>query len=305
MSGKIMLHGLIGSPILKTDLTNVKEKLSKYLNELNIVHDYVGSCALNPDDITVDYKFGDIDLLISENDMKELMDKLNPDTFQELQEPSNKDFDLIGIHAKSNARIKYALFRFENKTIQVDFISYENEKKREFLKWSHSASAEDINVGLKGIFHKYLLRALISAIEEVYIDGKKDSMFTFSVDYGIRAKYDEAGNKTKGNYYYALNGYDELLADSAGFIQTLANLMNSNIDSGDLERVNEYFFSILFGIKSQRISTNFEYDFKSKCLAYQIFINAINLYSTTMITDFKFVEIAEYYEKNKTFKRGY
>lgn len=304
MSGKIILNGITGSPILKNDLNNIKEKLSKYLNELNIVHDYVGSCALNPNDITCDYKFGDIDLLISENDMKELANKLKPNTFQGLQEFADRDFKLIGIHGKSNTRIKYTLFTFENKTIQVDFISYENTEKRNFLKWSHASNIEDINVGLKGIFHKYLLRALISSIEEVEINGKKDSMFTFSIDYGIRAKYDEAGNKTKGNYHYTLAGYDDLLVNSVGFIQTLADLMNHGINSEELEKLNENFFSILFGIKSQRISTNFEQDFKSKCLAYQIFLNALNL-NRQIIYDFKLVEIAEYYEKNKVFKRGY
>jgi hypothetical protein len=46
--------------------------------------------------------------------------------------------------------------------LQVDFeaVEYEKGKPTQFAKFSHSSSWEDIQQGIKGVFHKYLLRSL-------------------------------------------------------------------------------------------------------------------------------------------------
>jgi len=48
--------------------------------------------------------------------------------------------------------------------VQIDFeaVEYAAGKPDEFSKFSHSSSWQDITVGVKGVFHKYLLRSLAS-----------------------------------------------------------------------------------------------------------------------------------------------
>lgn len=101
-------------------------------------------------------------------------------------EPSIKEFLTVNNHKKvgsstllgfSAGNEQYnALFQFENPPIkiQIDFefgrYSPETNTPDEWFKFSHSSDWDDINAGIKGVFHKYLYRALSGATsKEAYI----------------------------------------------------------------------------------------------------------------------------------------
>jgi hypothetical protein len=93
--------------------------------------------------------------------------------------------------------------------VQIDFEGVEYEKGRpdEFSKFGHSSSWDDIKAGVKGVFHKYILRCLARAAstqsdavvltpkspleppEAIKVTKKTAplSLLSFSVDRGLRA----------------------------------------------------------------------------------------------------------------------
>jgi len=95
--------------------------------------------------------------------------------------------------------------------VQIDFegVEYDKGKPTEFAKFSHSSSWDDVKSGVKGVFHKYILRSLASAAsvqenvviltpespleppEAIKVSKKQHpvfSLYSFSVDGGLRAK---------------------------------------------------------------------------------------------------------------------
>ena len=105
--------------------------------------------------------------------------------------------------------------------IQIDFepSDYEDDKPTEFASFGHSSHWSDISSGIKSVFHKYLLRALIKegyVLDDVLIATDKSTpekiristsggkplsayLYTFSVDKGLRIKIkpflDDNGNQ--------------------------------------------------------------------------------------------------------------
>lgn len=89
-----------------------------------------------------------------------------------------------------------------NAQIDFEFLEFENGKPTEWTSFSHSASWDDIKQGFKGVAHKYLLRSLGQAFQKERViftrKTKKEREpemthdFAFSVDRGLRAKYEDA-----------------------------------------------------------------------------------------------------------------
>jgi len=90
--------------------------------------------------------------------------------------------------------------------VQVDFepVSFERGIPTKFSQFSHSASFEDIQEGIKGVFHKFLLQTILDVSNEILVDiglyklktqkkttrrGTKKTLYSFSVDRGFRQRY--------------------------------------------------------------------------------------------------------------------
>ena len=164
------------------------------------------------DEEFVEYKptVGDIDVTVPEEKLESLFEFLN------------------SLHGKSiTSRIKYvgqkpstshgqlnALFSYvqdENTpplNIQIDFegVAYQQDRPSEFVKFSRSSDWSDIRGGVKGVFHKYLLRCIATVLskqenvvlltpasplqppEKIKISKVIDPvhLLSFSVDKGLR-----------------------------------------------------------------------------------------------------------------------
>jgi len=90
--------------------------------------------------------------------------------------------------------------------VQVDFepVSFDRGIPTKFSQFSHSASFDDIQEGIKGVFHKFLLQTILDVSNEILVDiglyklksqkkttrrGTKKTLYSFSVDRGFRQRY--------------------------------------------------------------------------------------------------------------------
>jgi hypothetical protein len=157
-------------------------------------------------------KVGDIDLTVPEQHLKSIYDMLS--TLEGSQIISNKVW-YIGQNKKTVPSLGQinALFAYKQSAkdepvfVQIDFeaLPYEEGKPTEFTKFGHSSAWEDIKQGIKGAFHKLLLRSITtgSKISDAVILTKTSPLYppekvkiakrdypvkllTFSVGEGLR-----------------------------------------------------------------------------------------------------------------------
>jgi len=140
-------------------------------------------------------RVGDIDTQVDKT--------LIPDLQQFLTAMQGKQISgatLIG-YDKGNEQF-LSLWEFQDPPIKVqidlEFVDYENSKPTDWSKFSHSSAWEDLQQGIKGVFHKWIIQALgtLSSKEFYTTKGKapvRDNMFSFAVSSkeggGLRAKY--------------------------------------------------------------------------------------------------------------------
>ena len=106
---------------------------------------------------------------------------------------------LVGYKSGNDQCITLCSFDEPAINIQIDleFVDYENNKPSEWSAFSHSSEWADIEAGIKGVFHKYLLRSLDapSLRDVIILSGKKETPkvvsstnLAFSVTHGLRTK---------------------------------------------------------------------------------------------------------------------
>jgi hypothetical protein len=93
--------------------------------------------------------------------------------------------------------------------IDLEFVKYDKDEPTAWSKFSHSSSWEDLNAGIKGVFHKFLIQALTSLTKQDFLLRKMvgrgkarteqdvpatDNMLSFAVSSkeggGLRDKYE-------------------------------------------------------------------------------------------------------------------
>lgn len=103
---------------------------------------------------------------------------------------------------KTSAGTVITLWKFEcyggNIQVDLELVDFADGRPTEWSKLSHSSSWADMQEGVKGVFHKYLIQAIDARnLREVYIQspaGKKMKKqqitnIAFSVTRGVRFKY--------------------------------------------------------------------------------------------------------------------
>jgi len=188
---------------------------------------------------------GDMDVQVPESVMKDLKPFLVKHTGKKFGE-----FTWVGF---TNSGMQYnglltppKKFQSASKYIQLDFegtpFGNGDEAPTEFAEFGHYSSWTDIKKGVKGLFIKYLIRGLSSAIkkEKIALVGKSgkrlkrgdlQGFYGFSVDKGFRLKIepviDENGNIVITD---GLPTYKEIPSKTAKYEQNVGKI-----------------FSILFG----------------------------------------------------------
>jgi len=186
-----------------------------------------------PDDIVLDLKptMGDIDIVVPEQIkgklwvfLKEIEDTIDAKLSDEITFlGDNKPTESV-VNDQINALFKYIPddLKDERHLIQVDFefvvfeeVDDQNSeeptkifKPSEFAKFGHSSTIQDLEAGIKAVFHKYLLRALSYGVslkpeiiqvtkmatpnnwEKKIKKNQGDTMVKFSVSKGVRMAYE-------------------------------------------------------------------------------------------------------------------
>lgn len=169
-----------------------------------------------PDEVFVEKKptVGDIDTMVDktkEQNLKEFLlennnKQIGPATllgFQRGNEQFSALWEMIDVPIK----------------IQIDFefVEFQNGLPTDWARFSHSSAWEDLSRGIKGVFHKFLIRALTSLTSKTFLVKKMtgrgnlkkevyepttDSLYSFSVSSkeggGLRAKYDPVIDPSTG-----------------------------------------------------------------------------------------------------------
>lgn len=147
---------------------------------------------------------GDIDTMVDR--------ELKPKLVNFLDSSVNKKFGpakLIGYKPNPGGDTLISLWEFDNPPIRIqidlELVDYSDEKPSEWSKFSHSSDWADLSSGIKGVFHKYLLRAVTHKdSRERYIQMKTklkkiDSAdLAFAVTGGVRQKYEPVIDDTTG-----------------------------------------------------------------------------------------------------------
>lgn len=188
---------------------------------------------------------GDIDVTVPHHLKKDIWDFLNAIRGERI----TPEISFIGHnkpnYSDRNAQIN-ALFQYKegkitlNLQIDFEFLPYDaNHAPNEFSKFSHSSHWDDLKAGLKGVHHKYLLRALAGAAslrKDVQVITRKTSkpqanpqgvtFNKFSVDRGLRVgayvpAMDDAGeHKVVGG----MPAYHELTPDESKYTTNVGEI---------------------------------------------------------------------------------
>ena len=157
---------------------------------------------------------GDIDTQISLHHSQYIRDFLSS---------YSGEYKLLGFEDRGNQLI--SLWHLNNQNVQVDFelVEFNNGMPTEWAKFSHSSEWVDKKCGIKGVFHKYILRAFTTkTLKDRCIQMKKSikkitsTDLAFSVDYGIRSKYIDLHQ-----IYDGLPVYKEIPVKESTYVNTI------------------------------------------------------------------------------------
>lgn len=214
---------------------------------------------------------------------------------------------LKGFKRTSNQFITLWTFSLNsNKSIniQIDMEMVEftkDEVPSEWAIFSHSSSWADMKLGIKGVFHKLLLRALTNKDDNKFIvrmktkdKEVKSNLWSFSVAKGLREKYIYF---KEGNYYKEIKPEDSTYitdlykifsilfsskpskADLKDFnsFSGLLSLMKRKLNPEQINKTIQNFADLLLGKKEQFMyKDNKEKDKVDKMKAFSLLLSTFN-----------------------------
>ena len=233
---------------------------------------------------------GDIDTQVDKTmdaEIKDFLTKSKGKTFGPVT--------LIGFKTSAGQHISLWRLKDPGINIQVDLemVDFENDEPTEWSNFSHSSSWEDMTQGVKGVAHKYLLRALDAPkLKDIVLKAKtargtdketKSSETAFSVTHGVRKKLkpvmDDNGKQVMVNGKPAYHEMDtkeskgdtnlanifknyfgrEASADDIKKLSSftgLLSLINKTFKDGDKQKITDGFARTLYGPQAQGLYKN-------------------------------------------------
>lgn len=171
------------------------------------------------------------------------------------------DNKLIGWKNSGNQII--TLWHVEGMNIQIDFelVEFQNKRPTEWASFCRSSDWMDVMVGIKGVFHKYAIRAMTSLWKEERnirkgerIEVQDVGKYAFSVDKGFREKIEEI----EPNVFQIIPVKNSVYCQDVKTI--LSILLRKDPSTDELEQFNS-FVGIMKIIKS-----NYSLEEQIKCL---------------------------------------
>jgi hypothetical protein len=165
--------------------------------------------------------------------------------------------------------------------IQIDFefVEFEGEKPTDWARFSHSSAWDDLQAGVKGVFHKLLIQAFTALtrrdfyLRKLVGRGKArqeedvptvDNMYSFAVSSkeggGLRAKYEPVMDTTTGQPEIKDGKPVMRAAPTSGYIQDIGKIfqtvLGKRLDPKKAQELSKNFwsFSGLLDIMNQLLS---------------------------------------------------
>ena len=257
--------------------------------------------------IKVKNTLNDLDVMIPREKAKELWALLESGKIQNYICCNRINPEFIG-----NTLI--CLFRVNGKKLQVDFelAGFENRLPTEWARFSHSSSLEDAKEGIKGVFHKFMLRALVGSKSELddvvictpsstqdKIRVRKDQSareYSWGVEKGLCRNY----TNLKESYFRELKPQEKIYSTD---LQELANFIfegkqysleciqdatsiTRNLYLLEPQEIHDFmtrFMEILFGSGEQKLELDKEIDFQNKIMVVSYIIEHNKILSNYLI----------------------
>ena len=150
--------------------------------------------------------------------------------------------------------------------IDFEFVEFEKDAPSEWAKFSHSSAWEDLQAGVKGVFHKYLIQSLAGlTLKNFYLRklvgrGKlrqeqdvptSDNMYSFAVSSkeggGLRPKYDPVIDPATGKPLVVNKLPVMTTAPATGYIRDVksifSKLLGHKLKATDIKRIYDNFWS--------------------------------------------------------------
>lgn len=250
MGGNVQINGLsadrmdlrkIDRDLLRSSISEILQKVNdgiwskelfdskKFLSGSGF---YLFDDSILTDEL-IEYKpsFGDIDLQV---------DKSQKQKVQEILE-RNIGQGLIGY--KNSVDQFISLWRLERLSINIqidfEFVDFENELPTEWSQFAHSSSWEDIKSNVKGVFHKYLIRAFTTKTlcDIIVLTGKKQTpksvkstQLAFSVTRGLRKKLEAVYDNDHHRVNEGLLVYREIPTADSEYVKDLPKIFEMLFD---------------------------------------------------------------------------
>lgn len=231
---------------------------------------------------------GDIDTMVDKKLVNQAKDFLTQATGKKIGNAK-----LVGFKPNPGQDTLITLWEFAEPPMKVqvdmELVDYAKGSPSEWSKFSHSSAWEDLSVGVKGVFHKYLLRSLTHKdAKDRYIQMKTKlkkvtaADLAFAVTGGVRQKFEPvidpktkkpavapdglgiykeipAGesqyvNKTKDMFTLLMGrkpakGEEQKLASFVGVL----DLINNNFSPDEKMKIATAFQTLLFGPAAQQL----------------------------------------------------
>ncbi len=185
---------------------------------------------------------GDIDTMVNK--------ELEPQLQEFLLKLDNKQIGpatLLGFQ-RGNEQFS-ALFEMQDPPVKIqidfEFVAFENDKPTDWSRFSHSSSWDDLQAGVKGVFHKWLIQAFTALTRKDFLLRKlvgrgklrkeedvptTDNMYSFAVSSkeggGLRAKYEPVMDPATGKPLVKDGLPVMTAAPTAGYEQNIGNIFS-------------------------------------------------------------------------------
>ena len=197
-----------------------------------------------PSDVFVKYKkfLGDLDTQVDKAQEKNIEDFLDS-----LKDYRSGYVSFVGYKKSAGQFITLWAFSQPKINIQIDLelVDFNEGRPTEWSQFSHSSDWKDIKEGIKGVFHKYLMRAFTTKTlrDIIILKGKKEvptkvtsTDLAFSVQQGLRVKIEPVMEGGKHKTIDGLQVYKEIPTKQSTYINDLGIM-----------------FEILFGEKPAKV----------------------------------------------------
>lgn len=262
---------------------------------------------------------GDIDLKVDKDLMIDLLGFLQSG-------PSTKTILYVD-HKKANSQIvSLWLLKPLGLYIQIDFelVDFIDGRPSQWAKFSRSSTLIDLKANIKGVFSKFLIRAITSKYLKYGIIKAKSKAgqdkiglhpsVAFSIENGIRVKYHEHIGSDGNSYLIDSNepGSKDLVVlfktlfddDPSGddlktmesFIGLVTLIKGKIRDRQTVITIVDGFFRLLWGVGAQLLYRNEpDRDREDKMIAWRYLTKALNVQQTANQTK----QITQYYRSKK------